>query len=193
MLPAALLSALSLLAIPAFAATADVSANEAPPLEMLPRWAVPQSYELALQGDPAAAGYQGVVTIAVDLKKASDHLWLHGKDLRVTRVTLSDAHGHAYAGRYREAVPQAGIARVDFGEVVEPQRVRLTIAFSAAKQRDSAGLLMPRRTIWSARSLPPLTGAGTSSTRSRVSWTRMAFRWWRHGWTASTPTDPFSI
>ena len=135
--PAALLSALSLLAVPAFAAPAGpagavIPATEPPPLRMLPRWVVPQSYELALQGDPAAASYQGVVTIAVDLKKASDHLWLHGKDLRVTRVTLSDAHGHAYSGRYREAVPQAGIARVDFGEVIEPQRVTLTIAFSAA-------------------------------------------------------------
>ncbi|HEX5459529.1 MAG TPA: M1 family aminopeptidase [Steroidobacteraceae bacterium] len=135
-LPAALLSALSLLAIPALAAPAEsaavVPASEAPPLRMLPRWAVPQSYQLALQGDPAAGDYRGVVTIAVDLKKASDHLWLHGKDLRVTRVTLSDAHGRAYSGSYREAVPQAGIARVDFGEVVEPQRLTLTIAFSAA-------------------------------------------------------------
>jgi alanyl aminopeptidase len=136
-LPVALLSGLSLLAVPAFAAPANSAAaviptNEAPPLKMLPRWAVPQSYELALQGDPAAADYRGVVTITVDLKKASDHLWLHGKDLRVTGVMVSDAHGHAHSGSYREAVPQAGIARVDLGEVVEPQRLTLRIAFSAA-------------------------------------------------------------
>src|SRR6185437_8774149 len=76
----ALLSALSLLAVPALAAPAApaaavVPANEAPPLRMLPRWAVPQSYGLALQGDPAAAGYRGEVTITLDLEKPSDHLW----------------------------------------------------------------------------------------------------------------------
>ena len=135
-LPVALLSALSLLAIPALAAPAGsvaavVPANEAPPLTMLPRWAVPQSYALSLQGDPAAADYRGEVTITVDLKKPSDHLWLHGKDLRVTAVSVSDAHGHEHSGRYREAVPQAGLARIDLGEVLEPQRLTLTIAFSA--------------------------------------------------------------
>jgi len=135
-LPIVLSSALSLLAIPALAAPAEagaavVPANEAPPLRMLPRWAVPQSYLLSLRGSPDATGYQGVVTISVDLKKASDHLWLHGKDLRVTRVTVSDAHGHVHSGSYREAVPRAGIARIDFGEVVEPQRLTLAVSFDA--------------------------------------------------------------
>jgi alanyl aminopeptidase len=135
-LPIALLCALALLAIPAFAAPAGsaaavVPANEAPPLKMLPRWAVPQSYALALQGDPAAADYRGEVTITVDLKKPSDHLWLHGKDLHVTAVSVSDAHGHEHSGRYREAVPQAGLARIDLGEVLEPQRLTLTLAFTA--------------------------------------------------------------
>jgi alanyl aminopeptidase len=132
----ALLSILSLLAVPALAAPAGsvaavVPADEAPPLKMLPRWAVPRSYALALQGDPSAPGYRGEVTITVDLKKPSDHLWLHGKDLRVTNISVADAHGHEHSGRYREAVPQAGLARIDLGEVVEPQRLTLTISFSA--------------------------------------------------------------
>ena len=132
----ALLSILSLLSVPALAAPAGsvaavVPADEAPPLKMLPRWAVPRSYALALQGDPSAPGYRGEVTITVDLKKPSDHLWLHGKDLRVTNISVADAHGHEHSGRYREAVPQAGLARIDLGEVVEPQRLTLTISFSA--------------------------------------------------------------
>ncbi|HEV2268550.1 MAG TPA: M1 family metallopeptidase [Steroidobacteraceae bacterium] len=135
-LTVALLSVLSLLATPTFAAPADSAAaaapaNEAPPLAMLPRWAVPRSYRLALRGDPAGAGYQGVVVIAVDLKKAADHLWLHGKDLHVARVTVTDAHRQAHAGSYREEVPAAGVARIDFGGVLEPQPLTLTITFSA--------------------------------------------------------------
>jgi alanyl aminopeptidase len=135
-LPIALLSVLSLTAIPALAAPAGaaaavVPANEAPPQQMLPRWAVPRSYLLALQSDPAAATYRGQVTITVDLKKASDHLWLHGKDLSVASATITDAHGHARPVRYSEAVPAAGVARIDMGEVVEPQRLTLTLNFTA--------------------------------------------------------------
>jgi len=137
-LSAALLSVLSLVAIPALAATAAdtsaaaVSADDAPPMQMLPRWAVPRSYLLALRGDPAGSSYRGTVTIAVDLRKASDHLWLHGKDLRVVQVTVADAGGHAHAGRYSEAAPAAGVARIDFGTLLRPQRLMLTIAFTAA-------------------------------------------------------------
>ncbi|HEY6515285.1 MAG TPA: M1 family metallopeptidase, partial [Steroidobacteraceae bacterium] len=135
-LPIALLSVLSLTAIPApaaptGAAAAVVPANEAPPQQMLPRWAVPRSYLLALQSDPAAATYRGQVTITVDLKKASDHLWLHGKDLSVASATITDAHGHARPVRYSEAVPATGVARIDMGEVVEPQRLTLTLNFTA--------------------------------------------------------------
>lgn len=131
----ALLSALSLMTIPALAApagSAAVAANETPPLEMLPRWAVPQSYALALKGDPASSGYSGVVSIAIDLRRASDHLWLHGKDLTVARVTITDAGGHTRTGSYREAAPRAGVARIGFGAVLAPQRLTLTIDFSAA-------------------------------------------------------------
>ncbi|MGH8149227.1 MAG: M1 family peptidase, partial [Steroidobacteraceae bacterium] len=138
-LPRVLLSVLSFVAVsvPAvLAAPPDLSAasapsNEAPPLEMLPRWAVPRSYVLALRSDPAASRYRGVVRIAVDLKKASDHLWLHGKDLRVRAVTITDAGGRAHSGRYLEILPQAGVARIDFGATLGPQRLTLEIAFSA--------------------------------------------------------------
>ncbi|HET6911843.1 MAG TPA: M1 family metallopeptidase, partial [Rhodanobacteraceae bacterium] len=98
---------------------------------MLPRWAVPQSYELSLRTDPQKSGYGGTVTIAVDLKKASDHLWLHGKDLKVSRVTVTDAAGKAHDGKYTEAAPQQGVARIDFGTTLKPQKLKLAIVFSA--------------------------------------------------------------
>src|SRR6185312_11555641 len=131
-----LLALLTPLTAPAFGATSDsgaaiVAANEAPPLGMLPRWAVPQSYALELRSDPAAAGYRGVVTIVVELRKASDHLWLHGQDLRVHDVTITDAGGHTMSGRYIEAVPKAGIARIELGKMLDPQRLTLRISFSA--------------------------------------------------------------
>ncbi len=143
-IPLSLLSLLSLAAASALAvpgrssaaiappSAAIVPSSEAPPLEMLPRWAVPQSYVLALRSDPAASDYRGTVTIAVDLRKTSDHLWLHGKELRVQSVTITDAGGRAHPGRYTETVPKAGVARIDFGELLGPQRLTLKIAFSAS-------------------------------------------------------------
>ncbi|MGH7057142.1 MAG: M1 family metallopeptidase [Acetobacteraceae bacterium] len=112
-------------------ATVSAHSREAPPLGRLPRWAVPRSYVLALRSDPSAARYRGVVTIAVDLRKASDHLWLHGQHLRVRSITITDAAGRAHFGHYTEVVPEDGVARVDFGATLAPQQLALTIAFSA--------------------------------------------------------------
>src|SRR6185312_12176345 len=57
------------------------------------------------------------------LKQASDHLWLHGKDLKVTTVTVTDAAGKAHTGKYDGAVSKdagrAGVARIDFGETLQ--------------------------------------------------------------------------
>jgi alanyl aminopeptidase len=119
---------------PPQSATSGKSA-EAPPLTRLPDWAVPQSYDLALKTDPAQSGYTGTVRIAVQLKQASDHLWLHGKDLKVTTVTVTDAAGKAHTGKYDGAVSKdagrAGVARIDFGETLQPQKLELAIDFSA--------------------------------------------------------------
>jgi len=105
--------------------------GEAPPLEKLPDWAVPQSYKLDLRSDPEQPGYSGTVTIAVDLKKASDHLWLHGKDLKVSNVTVTDASGKSHKGKYVQADADAGVARLDFGGTLQPQKLSLKIAWQA--------------------------------------------------------------
>jgi alanyl aminopeptidase len=108
---------------------------DAPPLTRLPQWAVPESYDLAIKSDPDKSDYSGTVTIAVDLKKAANHLWLHGKDLKVSSVTVVDAHGKTHAGKYDGAVTseaeKAGVARVDFGTTLQPQKIKLKFDFTA--------------------------------------------------------------
>ena len=108
---------------------------EAPPLTRLPQWAVPESYNLAIKSDPDKSDFSGTVTIAVDLKKASNYLWLHGKDLKVSSVTVTDAHGKTHTAKYDGAVTrdaeQAGVARVDFGTTLKPQKIKLKFDFTA--------------------------------------------------------------
>jgi alanyl aminopeptidase len=126
-------------------AAAEPAANsaEAPPLTRLPQWAVPESYDVSIKSDPDQPGYSGTVTIAVDLKKASNYLWLHGKDLKVSSVTVTDAAGHQHTGNYHGAVTrkaeQAGVARVDFGSTLQPQKIKLKFEFTAPYNKTLQG------------------------------------------------------
>ncbi|WP_062536489.1 M1 family metallopeptidase [Mizugakiibacter sediminis] len=120
-------AALAACASGAFAATP----NDVPPLGKLPRWAVPQDYALDFRVDPRQTTYTGTATITVDLKQPADHLWLHGRDLDVSKATIADAAGESHPAQYRAVAEQEGVAEVGFGRVLEPGRYTLTIAFSA--------------------------------------------------------------
>ena len=133
--------------------------KEKPPLEMLPRWAVPQSYQLELRSDPQKNDYSGTVTIAVDLKKSSDHLWLHGRDFKVSKVTLTDAGGRAHQGKYTEAAPEQGVARIDFGGVLQAQKLKLAIVFSAPYNQTLEGYY---KVSFAGSSMPSVEPASTS-------------------------------
>ncbi|KRF02353.1 aminopeptidase [Frateuria sp. Soil773] len=119
----------------AFAATADQV-----PHGKLPRWAVPQSYTLAFKVDPRQQDFSGTTTIRLTLEQASDHVWLHGHDLKVAKVTVTDAAGKTHAGKYVEAAPKEGVVRVDFGSTLKPQELTLTFDYSAPLNQQLQGL-----------------------------------------------------
>lgn len=122
-----LLLALALSTAPACLA----AATEPVPLGRLPEWAVPESYALALRADPAAAGFSGSVRIRLRLGQASDHLWLHGKDLEVTRVQATDARGRRQRARWVQADAAAGVARIDFRRALPAQVIELELDYRA--------------------------------------------------------------
>ncbi len=119
----------------ALAATADKA-----PQGRLPGWAVPQAYQIAVKVDPAQQDFSGTTTIKVKLAKASNHLWLDGKDLKVSRVTITDAAGKVHAGTYVDADPAAGVVRVDFGSTLQPQELSLKFEYSAPLNAQLQGL-----------------------------------------------------
>ncbi|MBS0571001.1 MAG: M1 family metallopeptidase, partial [Proteobacteria bacterium] len=125
----------------ALASAAAVAAPaEAPPLEKLPRWAVPESYALDLRVDPAQNGFSGKVAIKLQLKQPSDHIWLHGKDLKVAKVTVTDAKGKVHAARYVDAMPKAGVVRVDFNASLPAQELTLRFDYAAPYNTHLEGL-----------------------------------------------------
>ena len=119
----------------AFAASAEQA-----PQGRLPSWAVPQSYDIAFKVDPAKRDFSGTTSIKVKLEKASDHLWLDGKQLTVSKVTVTDATGATLTGKYVEADPKSGVVRVDFGKILQPQLLTLTFEYTAPLNRQLQGL-----------------------------------------------------
>jgi len=130
-----LLTALAACCGLAFAATAEKA-----PQGRLPRWAVPQSYRLAFKVDPAQQDFSGTTTIALKLTKASDHLWLDGSELKVSKVTITDAAGKAHEGKYVDVDPKAGVVRVDFGRMLAPQALTLRFDYTAPLNAQLQGL-----------------------------------------------------
>jgi alanyl aminopeptidase len=128
-------ASLALACISTLAAT-----TEPAPLETLPRWATPESYALDLHIDPAQSGFNGSVAIKLRLEQPSDHVWLHGKDLTVEKVTVVDARGKAHTAKYIDAAPQAGVVRVDFGSELAAQELRLNFDFKAPYNGHLEGL-----------------------------------------------------
>ncbi|MEO8777421.1 MAG: M1 family metallopeptidase, partial [Rhodanobacter sp.] len=118
-----------------FAATADTA-----PSGRLPGWVVPQSYQIAFKVDPAQQDFSGTTTIKLKLGKASDHLWMDGKDLKVSRVTITDAAGNVHEGKYVDADPEAGVVRVNFGSTLKPQELSLKFEYTAPLNAQLQGL-----------------------------------------------------
>ncbi|AIY43333.1 Membrane alanine aminopeptidase N [Collimonas arenae] len=119
--------ALSISSFNAAAATPD----DVAPLGKLPRWAQPLAYHLDFRVDPQQSAYTGSAAIDIELKQAADHLWLHGQDLKVSKVTLSDSAKKIHAAQYKVAAQKEGVATVEFGKTLPAGRYRMTLEYSA--------------------------------------------------------------
>ena len=121
------------------AAFAAPAANDQPQGK-LPRWAMPESYQLDFKVDPRQQDFTGTTTIRLKLEKATDHLWLHGRDLKVSKVVITDAAGKVHQGKYVEVAPKEGVVRIDFGSQLAPQELSLAISYSAPLNQQLQGL-----------------------------------------------------
>lgn len=127
-------------ALAACCASAFAAGADSVPHGRLPGWAMPQSYQLAFKVDPRQADFSGHTVITVKLSQASDHVWLHGADLKVSKVAVTDAAGKTAAGKYVAVAPKEGVARIDFGRTLKPQTITLAIDYSAPLNQQLQGL-----------------------------------------------------
>jgi alanyl aminopeptidase len=102
---------------------------ESPPLGRLGAEVRPTAVELSLDIDPRAERFSGTETIHLELGSARRVLWLHGKELDVTTVSI-ESHGVLQRGAY-EQVDDTGVARITFPCDVAPGPAALRLAWSA--------------------------------------------------------------
>lgn len=77
--------------------------------------AVPTHYRLELAIDPSQDRFSGEVVINITVNEPRDAIWLHGKNLEVSEVFLTDKDGKrvdaTYAERLESGVAQVSLAR----------------------------------------------------------------------------------
>jgi cytosol alanyl aminopeptidase len=98
----------------------------------------PEKYHLRLWADPRNEGFSGLVEIDVLLKTNRASILLHGQDLQVSSVKVfgqQDSFIASFASLNDE-----GLARIDFGRVLEAGKYRLSIAYEGQYQKDLSGL-----------------------------------------------------
>lgn len=109
------------------------------PLGRLPSFAQPLSYKLALTILPEEETFSGSVAIRVRLSKAREHLWLHGRGLRVKQAQATLADGRVLRIGYTQMTPD-GVVRVDFPETVAAQEITLAFSYDASFSTELDGL-----------------------------------------------------
>ena len=101
-----------------------------PPAGQLGDAVVPRRYRLELRIDPTDDTFSGTVDIDVTFDTRSDGFWLHGKDLDVADVYLTDGGSKRIDGSYAQHL-DSGVARVSLAEAVAAGPATLHFVYSA--------------------------------------------------------------
>jgi len=99
---------------------------------------VPQGYRLDLTVDPTKDRFSGHVEIDVDVKKAGRFVWMHGRDLKVGKVTAM-VGGEVVSGTFRQVDP-TGVALVTFDKPVPAGKATFAFDYDAPFGDGPAGM-----------------------------------------------------
>lgn len=99
---------------------------------------VPQTYRLDLTVDPTKERFSGHVEIDVDVKKAGRYVWMHGRDLKVGKVTAM-VGGQPVAGTFRQVDP-TGVALVTFDAPLPAGKTTFAFDYDAPFGEGPAGM-----------------------------------------------------
>ena len=77
----------------ALLAAGVASASDAVPTGQLPRTVVPWLVQLELKLDPKQERFSGTTRIQVDVAKATDVIWMHGRGLKISSARYVPVNG----------------------------------------------------------------------------------------------------
>ncbi|APR86556.1 Membrane alanine aminopeptidase N [Minicystis rosea] len=117
---------------------------EPTPLGRLPTDTRPTRYRIDLKLDPSRPRFEGVTDITVDLDRPRDVIWLHGKDLEVTRVTVQPEGVPPMPARW-EQKSKSGVVALRTDAAVGPGRITVHVEYSAAYGKGDEGLVVKER------------------------------------------------
>jgi cytosol alanyl aminopeptidase len=105
------------------------AADEAIPTGKLSQDAAPVAYALTFKIDPRQDKFSGETKIRIKLNKPSDHVWMHGQDLTVSNVAVTDAAGKSHKGTY--IAEKEGVAKIAFDGSLPTQEIQVVIDYTA--------------------------------------------------------------
>ena len=108
------------------------------PTLRLPTNVRPLAYSLELSVLPQGERFSGRTQIRVQLTEATDHIWLHGKDLHVTEV-WARSEGEPVRGVYQQENSE-GLSSVHFERVLPEGEQLIELRYDAPFNRQLQGL-----------------------------------------------------
>ena len=103
---------------------------DAPPVARLGNAVVPTQYRIELAIDPAKESFSGNVVIDVTLNAARDAIWLHGRNLQVSEVFLTDRDAKRIDATYEER-HDSGVALISLSRAAAAGPAKLHLAYRA--------------------------------------------------------------
>lgn len=100
-------------------------------LQRLSNDVVPTAYDLAVAIDPREDRFSGEARISLTLAKPTTEFAINGRDLRVTKASLTPEGGGALTAAFREDPNNPGWARIALGGTAPAGKAVLTIVYDA--------------------------------------------------------------
>ena len=138
MLSVAVLLSTTAYAAPPVAKAPAIVADAHAPKGKLPDTAKPVAYRLDFTILPEADRFSGHDEIDVDLTRPAKSLYMHGRDLRVSKV-VAVAGGKTVPAKWTQ-VDKTGTARLDFGQELPAGKATLKFDYSAAFNDSASGM-----------------------------------------------------
>jgi alanyl aminopeptidase len=116
-----------------------IAAHEDPPLGKLPEDVSPKRYEVALRVVPSEERFSGIANVLVELEEPRNVIWMHGRDLAVSSVTVTPAGGETIEASW-EQVDDEGVVAVRLESVAQPGDAMIHVEYDAPFNRQLEGL-----------------------------------------------------